>query len=384
MSWNGTSMVLGTSQSFARPPHHSPQYNVLIGIVQPDYLNTNSSGVATNYLQRHGTSASSSSGVYNTNQCVTCHVVSYAVSATTNVTGHTFAMNTNGCTISGCHGSVPSIEEEQTTTTNSLSRIVSLLSQWAVANGTNLFGAANAATYQQNGWEFTSSGALAPLPGVAGPSSADQKKIPDAIKQARFNAYMVLHDGSLGVHNPRYSSFLLSDAETKVLSQFTLANFKASTSSGFASLAVTFTNLGTGVIGYLWDFGDGTTSTEATPVHSYTTPGVYSVTLTATGATKTETVTRPNYITVVQKPAVSFTANPTSGTAPLTVTFNNTSTSTSAVTAWRYTTGAGINISSENAVFTYTNAGTYKAYLRASTPAGSVYSATNTLTVTAP
>jgi hypothetical protein len=44
----------------------------------------------------------------------------------------------------------------------------------------------------------------------------------------------------------------------------------------------------------------------------------------------------------------------------------------------------GYNISSSDAVFTYTNAGNYKAYLRASTPAGSVYSPTNTITVTAP
>lgn len=34
------------------------------------------------------------------------------------------------------------------------------------------------------------------------------------------------------------------------------------------------------VVGYHWDFGDGSTSDEATPTHFYTTAGVYNVTLT--------------------------------------------------------------------------------------------------------
>jgi len=39
---------------------------------------------------------------------------------------------------------------------------------------------------------------------------------------------------------------------------------------------------GTGTISYLWDFGDGTTSTNATPTHMYTSAGTYTILLTAT------------------------------------------------------------------------------------------------------
>lgn len=47
-------------------------------------------------------------------------------------------------------------------------------------------------------------------------------------------------------------------------------------------LEVTFENLSTGADSYAWDFGDGSTSTEANPVHVYTDGGTFSVSLKAT------------------------------------------------------------------------------------------------------
>jgi PKD repeat protein len=52
---------------------------------------------------------------------------------------------------------------------------------------------------------------------------------------------------------------------------------------------------------YAWDFGDGGMSPDCNPVHTYTTPGTYTVTLVATGGTYTTT------ITVGAKPVVTFT-----------------------------------------------------------------------------
>jgi PKD repeat protein len=52
------------------------------------------------------------------------------------------------------------------------------------------------------------------------------------------------------------------------------------------------------MITYLWDFGDGTTSTEQAPVHVYETPGVYTVTFTA--ASGSITVTRQHTVTVTE------------------------------------------------------------------------------------
>jgi hypothetical protein len=50
---------------------------------------------------------------------------------------------------------------------------------------------------------------------------------------------------------------------------------------------VAFTALAINANTYLWDFGDGQTSTEANPVHVYTDGGYYKVTLAVTGGTGT-------------------------------------------------------------------------------------------------
>ena len=51
---------------------------------------------------------------------------------------------------------------------------------------------------------------------------------------------------------------------------------------GYAPCQVTFTNLSLNATGYSWDFGNGTTSTEANPTTSYSKPGLYNVKLTCT------------------------------------------------------------------------------------------------------
>jgi PKD repeat protein len=371
--WDYTnSQIIASAPSFSRPPHHSPQYNLLIGIVQDDYLNKSSNITSPHF------SVSPTSG--NTNQCIACHVPIYAA-GTSNVTGHTFNLDVKGCALAGCHtaytelGLHTKVEERQETASNNLARVVSLLNQWGLTKAPAVL----RTNYGALAWEYTAPGVLGNPSGstsIVGPSSSQQSSIPDVIKKARFNLYMVQHDGSMGVHNVTYSDFLIRDAETNATSQFPLANFTARTATaGYAPLTVAFTNFGTVGTTYSWTFGDGVgTSTAANPSYTYTSPGIYSVTCTANG---TETMTRTNYIVVPIKPVVSFTGGPTTVALGTPVTFTNTSTSISDVGLWRWTpnlTNSATAIDTgytPTFTYTYTNTGTFSVSLRATTAVGS-------------
>jgi PKD repeat protein len=60
---------------------------------------------------------------------------------------------------------------------------------------------------------------------------------------------------------------------------------------------VNFRNQSTGTYtSCIWDFGDGTTSTEIAPMHVYNVPGAYNISLTVTGPSGSDTHTEPAFI----------------------------------------------------------------------------------------
>lgn len=76
------------------------------------------------------------------------------------------------------------------------------------------------------------------------------------------------------------------------------ANFEADVRAGLNDLDVQFTDTSTvgGATSWQWQFGDGATSTEQNPLHTYTTPGVYDVQLTVVGEDGARTLVRSDYI----------------------------------------------------------------------------------------
>ncbi len=156
-----------------------------------------------------------------------------------------------------------------------------------------------------------------------------------------------------------------------------VADFAAGPTNGLAPLTVVFTNLSSGATDFIWDFGDGKTSAGLNPTNIYTNAGSYTVSLTASGAGTTNTLTRTNYVVVTNPPpqvVADFAAGPTSGVAPLTVVFTNLS---SGATDFIWDFGDGNSSASFNPTNTYTNAGSYTVSLTANSPG-----ATNTLTRT--
>ncbi len=76
-----------------------------------------------------------------------------------------------------------------------------------------------------------------------------------------------------------------------------VADFTGVPLTGAAPLAVTFTDLSANApTSWLWDFGDGTTSTLQNPTHPYRGVGTYTVTLTAANAGGSNSMVKTNYI----------------------------------------------------------------------------------------
>ncbi len=96
-------------------------------------------------------------------------------------------------------------------------------------------------------------------------------------------------------------TFALADSAPGTISL--VAEFSADPLSGAAPLEVTFTDLSTGTPGpdsWTWDFGDTTASGDQHPVHIYTDPGIYTVTLTISNGFGSDVEVKVAYITVLE------------------------------------------------------------------------------------
>jgi formate-dependent nitrite reductase cytochrome c552 subunit len=188
--------ALWTSSS--RPPHHSPQYNFLLGTVG-ELLGGPSTGdpAAHAFLEK---------------QCVTCHMQTEAPPDESHpgVAGHKFKVETFD-TCLNCH---PFPEElvdfTDSVVSSRIQQVKSSLDQW----GTTKSPEPLRTKYGARAWEYTNPGELSGA-GPA-PTSNEQNLVPEAIKKARFNLYLVQYDGSGGVHNPLYALKLLDTADAWV------------------------------------------------------------------------------------------------------------------------------------------------------------------------
>lgn len=154
------------------------------------------------------------------------------------------------------------------------------------------------------------------------------------------------------------------------------ADFSADKTSGCFPLSVQFTDAstpGTGNnnISWLWDFGNGSTSTQQNPLATYTAAGLYNVTLKVTndkGCTKTKSFT--NYISVTTGVKAIFTnSQPSAVSAPATVSFTNSSTGLGVLSyVWDF--GDGSTSAMANPVHTYLSNGSFTATLVVNSTAG--------------
>jgi len=166
-----------------------------------------------------------------------------------------------------------------------------------------------------------------------------------------------------------YASNNCSNASTtetvEVLSQPSVS-FTSDKTSGCDGVTVKFKNTSTGAIGYVWDFGDGSlTSNAIAPTHTFNGPGKnYTVTLTATNALGcTNSTTIADFIHVVAPPIATFTVSPGNEVSIPNYSFAFKDISTDAV-SWEWTFGDGSGSTLQNPNHTYANEGTYNVTLK--------------------
>ncbi|MBL4755926.1 MAG: PKD domain-containing protein [Flavobacteriales bacterium] len=97
-------------------------------------------------------------------------------------------------------------------------------------------------------------------------------------------------------------------------------------------LVVTFSDLSTAIgdsiIGWFWDFGDSGTATAQNPVHTFSYPDTFDVTLVITNSTGCSDTIVYSSLIFVGGPSGTFAYSPDSGCAPLAVTFNASAANT--------------------------------------------------------
>ena len=145
------------------------------------------------------------------------------------------------------------------------------------------------------------------------------------------------------------------------------SDFVAEPMAGRAPLAVTFTDKSTGEpTSWLWDFGDGQTSTVQNPVHTFTSGAAFDVVLTVSRGDESEM--SKQVINVGGVPVADFTADKTAVNTEESIRFTDKTANTP--TSWRWYFGDGSESAVQNPVKTYTVKGIYTVTLLATNANG--------------
>ncbi|MGB1317199.1 MAG: PKD domain-containing protein, partial [Flavobacteriales bacterium] len=168
----------------------------------------------------------------------------------------------------------------------------------------------------------------------------------------------------------------------------TVADFVLNPSQGCAiPHTVFFTDQSTLPDTWLWNFGDGNTSTLQNPVHNYTTTGTFTVTLTVVDTIVgcSDVTTMTVFVTVVTS---EFSASAVTGSSPLTTTFTDLSSISGpgTIDTWAWDFGDGNTSTMQNPTHTYNEGGDFTVSLTttASNGCSSTETKSNYIQVTGP
>jgi PKD repeat protein len=178
-----------------------------------------------------------------------------------------------------------------------------------------------------------------------------------------------VYDVTLTASNPSLTNSRTKNQYITVLS-IPKADFVADKTKGGSPMTVTFTDKSLNTpTAWAWNFGDGSTSTEQNPMHTYTTLGTYTVSLTASNKDGQDIATKANYIVTTLSPVAEFKANRQVGKAPFVVEF--TDLSSNSPTTWKWDFGDGTSSTEQNPRHIYLREGAYDVSLTVTNQYGS-------------
>jgi gliding motility-associated-like protein len=134
--------------------------------------------------------------------------------------------------------------------------------------------------------------------------------------------------------------------------------------TGCAPYAVTFENTSSGGLQFNWDFGDGTTSSERSPTHTFSA-GTWTVTLTAIDSGSCNIVSTKSFtITALGQPTASFTASPQPPIVNTPIAFTNQSSPDAIRFKWKFGDGDSLETTSRAVIeHEYNRTGDFRACL---------------------
>jgi len=156
-----------------------------------------------------------------------------------------------------------------------------------------------------------------------------------------------------------------------------IANFTGTPTTGCNSLTVTFTDQSAGTpTTWNWSFPGGVPNAFAgqnPPAILYAAPGNYTVTLTVTNASGSDTETKTNYIVVnnCPPPVANFTGTPLNVCTGQAVFFLDLSTNSPTGWSWSFPGGSPSTAIAQNPTVSYATPGVYNVTLTATNPYGS-------------
>jgi PKD repeat protein len=196
-----------------------------------------------------------------------------------------------------------------------------------------------------------------------GYNSSDQNPMHSYANPGDYTVMLTVYDGTL-------SDTVIKVDYISVSAEPPAADFSATPTIGYAPLDVQFTDLslqGTyPIMIWSWYFGDGDMSSDQNPNHTYASPGDYTVMLTVSDGTLSNTLIKTEYISVspVGSPMADFSADPLFGTVPLPVQFTDESTQgIYPIVTWNWSFGDGNASTDQNPQHTYNTKGTYTVIL---------------------